>query len=267
VDAYQIADETFVIPSVHPAAGGLLPVNSMIIRGTEPVLVETGAPYYREQWLAQAWGIVDPADVRWIFLSHEDRDHSGNLMEVLEACPNARLVTTAIGTSKLTYEWKLPMDRVVWLNHGESFVAGDRTLVAQRPPLFDTPGTRGLWDATTKTYFSVDAFGTLLHEEVPFVADAPTDVYGEGFDWFNRVNHTWYLFADPTKVDVVVEEIRALGPERIVSAHAPVATEGIDALCDRLEAVYRMPPLPPPGQAELEATLAKLAAGKDDAEG
>ena len=29
-------------------------------------------------------GIVDFADVRWIYLSHDDHDHVGNLAKVLE---------------------------------------------------------------------------------------------------------------------------------------------------------------------------------------
>ena len=41
--------------------------------------------------------VIDPADVRWIWITHPDRDHTGGLWTLLEAAPSARLVTTFIG--------------------------------------------------------------------------------------------------------------------------------------------------------------------------
>jgi hypothetical protein len=65
-----IAADTFLIPNLAPGPDGLLlPVNSMVIRGREPVIVDTGAPVHREQWLEKVFSVVEPEDVRWIFLS------------------------------------------------------------------------------------------------------------------------------------------------------------------------------------------------------
>ena len=38
------------------------------------------------------FSLVDPDEVRWIFLTHDDDDHSGNLMEALDRCKNASVV-------------------------------------------------------------------------------------------------------------------------------------------------------------------------------
>ena len=65
----------------------------MVITGAEPVIVDTGNELSRDEWMEAAFSIVDPADVRWIFLSHDDHDHIGNLTAVLDACPKATLVT------------------------------------------------------------------------------------------------------------------------------------------------------------------------------
>ena len=54
VAPFQVAPETYVIPQVLDAPPiGLVYVNSMVITGREPVLVDTGSPSYREQWLEQ----------------------------------------------------------------------------------------------------------------------------------------------------------------------------------------------------------------------
>ena len=74
----EIAPETFLIQQVQPACGQPLFVyiNSLVIRGQEPVIVDTGTPANRKQWLEDVFSLVEPADVRWIYLSHDDVDHT-----------------------------------------------------------------------------------------------------------------------------------------------------------------------------------------------
>ena len=67
-------------------------INSMVILGSEPVIVDTGTPANRKQWLEDVFSLVEPEDVRWIFLSHDDVDHTGNLDEAMAVCPNANVV-------------------------------------------------------------------------------------------------------------------------------------------------------------------------------
>ena len=61
-------------------------LNSLVIQGPEPVIVDTGAALLREQWAEQVFGLVEPDAVRWIFLSHDDADHTGNLDVDPRAC-------------------------------------------------------------------------------------------------------------------------------------------------------------------------------------
>ena len=147
----KVALDTYVIHQVQPALGQPLFVfiNSMVILGDEPVIVDTGTPANRAQWLEDVFALVEPADVRWIFLSHDDVDHAGNLDEVLTSCPNARLVCNWAMVERHTNCFDFPLDRCHWVMDGETFDAGDRTLVALRPPVFDSPTTRGLFDPVT----------------------------------------------------------------------------------------------------------------------
>lgn len=256
----RVAEETFVLPSSFQVPGlGLIYVNPMVIRAAEPVLVDTGAPVFREEYLEAAFSLVDPKEVRWIFLSHDDRDHSGNIMQLLDLCPNARVVTTFIAVGRLSEEWMLPLSRVVLVNDGESFSVGDRTLVAMRPPFFDAPGTRGLWDASTRLYYAVDSFGAVVPAPCEEVAEVPEEAYQGGFNWFNRANHPWHELTDRTKLDGAVDRIRRLGPKVIVTYHGPTAHNRTAQLCDALSAIASMEPLALPTQADLEKMLSSAA--------
>jgi hypothetical protein len=51
--------------------------------------------------------------VRWVFLTHDD--HAGNLRQVMDACPNATLVTTWFSMGRYgidSEDFWMPFDRV-----------------------------------------------------------------------------------------------------------------------------------------------------------
>ena len=156
----QVAPETWILHSVQEATGAPLFVylNSMVIRGSEPMIIDTSTPANREQFLEDVFGIVEPEDVKWVFLSHDDVDHTGNLEIVMDRCPNATLVSSWAITERHSNAFDFPLDRCRWINDGESWDAGDRTFRAVRPPLYDSPTTRGLFDETTGVYWAVDSF-------------------------------------------------------------------------------------------------------------
>lgn len=67
----KVADDTYLIQQLQEAAIGPLWVylNSLVIKGPEPIIVDTGTPANREQWMQDVFSIVDPGDVKWIYLS------------------------------------------------------------------------------------------------------------------------------------------------------------------------------------------------------
>ena len=90
----KVGPGTYLIQEVQHALGQPLSVyiNSAVIMGSEPVIVDTGSLRNRAGWLEDVFGLVAPEDVRWVFLSHDDADHTGNVAPVMEACPQATLV-------------------------------------------------------------------------------------------------------------------------------------------------------------------------------
>ena len=255
---YRIAPDTWVIPETLPAAPGtVVPVNSMVITGAEPVIVDTGNELSREAWLEAAFSLVDPADVRWVFLSHDDHDHVGNLLPVLDACPGATLVTNWFTVERLQRALPLPLDRMRWVNPGETFDAGDRTLVAVVPPVWDSPTTRGLFDPKSGVYWAVDSFACLLPRHVTDTADVPPDLWRESFLFSNRVGAPWHALLDLDKFDRHVDTVASLGMTTVASAHATTLHgEHLEEAFRLIRQVARMDPAPVPGQDDLDAIRA-----------
>ncbi|MDP8992823.1 MAG: MBL fold metallo-hydrolase [Actinomycetota bacterium] len=255
---YRVAPDTWVIPETVPAAPGtVVPVNSMVITGAEPVIVDTGNELSRRQWLDAAFSLVDPADVRWVFLSHDDHDHVGNLQPVLEACPHATLVTNWFTVERLERALALPRHRMRWVNPGETFDAGDRTLVAHVPPLWDSPTTRGLFDPTTGVFWAVDSFACLLPGHLTETDDAPEDLWRESLLFVAGALAPWHTLLDRAKFDRHVDAVVALGIGTVASAHAATLRgERLDEAFRLVRQVASMGPVSLPGQAELDAMLA-----------
>lgn len=254
-DPYAVAGDVHVLPSSEGAPGyGVLPVNAYLIGVDDPVLVDTGLPSERDDFLECLWSLVDADRLRWVFLTHEDPDHAGNLMAVLEAATNARLVTNYVTVGKLLEgEPSLPLDRVVVVNPGHAFPGTERGLRVVRPPVYDAPGTIGLHDPVTGVVLTVDAFGAYLPELVGDLGDIPEADALAGFEDFNRANHPWVATADMAKFDMALTELRRLEPTLLLSSHGVPARGRTGALLDAMERLPGMKPYEPPDQDQFEA--------------
>jgi flavorubredoxin len=265
VEPYEVAEDTFVIGQLHQPPGAPVGIylNSIVIRGEQPAIVDTGTYFNRDQWLEDAFSLVDPVEVRWVYLSHDDHDHVGNLRPVLDAAPNATLVTTWFMVERLSADFELPIERMRWLNDGESIDAGDRRLTAVRPPLFDSPTTRGLFDDRTGFYWAVDSFASVLPNPAVEAADVDRGEWTEGFA-VNRMNSPWHQWLDHRKFGRHVDRVQGLGASAIASAHGPALHgEMIDEAFRLIREVPHLEAPPLPGQADLDAIVASLAPPKE----
>ena len=260
---HRIAADTWLIPNVVPAGpGSYLAVNSMLIRGSEPIVVDTGAPIHRDHWFEQVFSLVEPEDVRWVFLSHDDGDHIGNLRELLELCPNATLIVNFFITERVALERPLPIHRMRWIGPNESFDVGDRRLHTVLPPIFDGPTTRGLYDESTAVLWTVDSFAALLPGAAFDVSDVPRDMYDETFRLFNSLVSPWHQWLDPVRYRAHTESVEALGLLAVASAHGPVLSgSAIPDAFERVRAMAGQPIVPPPGQPLLDEMIAMALAG------
>jgi flavorubredoxin len=231
-------------------------VNAMVIAGEQPVLVDTGAPATRDEYWAQVEAVVDPVGVRWIFVSHEDVDHHGNLDEALARCPDAVVVASWLLAQRVAPGGPLPLERCRWVNDGDTIDVGDRTLLAVRPPAYDSPTTRGLFDPTTGVDWASDCFGTPVPHEVDEVCELDDDTWIEGFTSFHALLSPWIADIDPIRWRQAVGRIASLGATTIASAHGPVIRGSMVARALDLAFGLAGMPLPAqPGQAELDAIL------------
>jgi flavorubredoxin len=240
-------------------------INTMVITGDEPVIVDTGVAVTRDAWMEHTFSLVDPEDVRWVFLSHDDGDHTGNLMPVLEACPNATLITNWFTVERMGGDVMLPLHRMQWVNDGDRF-GDDDQFVAVLPPNFDSPTTRGLFDVRTKVYWAADSFALPIPFEVESVRDLPPGFFREAFLEAQRMVSPWHQWLDPKKFSQHLSRVAALGMETVASCHGqPLHGDQIDSAFELLHELPFHQPVQWPGAAELDLLIKTIASLTADA--
>jgi flavorubredoxin len=259
---HQVVQDIEVIPAYFPIPTmGFLAVNAFVIKAQEPVLVDTGMGIESEEFMKALESIIDPQDLRWVWLTHDDADHTGNIQKVLEAAPSARLAANSLAVLRMSSAWPVPMHRVYWLNSGDSIRVGDRKLTAIRPPLFDNPTTIGIYDNKSKAFFSADCFGAIVPSPAQNADDVPEGDLAQGVISWASADSPWVHMVEPGVSSKALDRIRQLAPKIILSAHLPPAQGKTEQLLELLARVHASAPFVAPNQTALEQILAKTRGG------
>ena len=127
----EIAPDTFLIHN-HEGEGEApvsVALNTVLIRAAEPVVVDTGMKENRDDYFEDLFSLVEPEDIRWVFISHDDVDHTGNLNMLMDVAPNATLLVNWFMATRMGASLEVSPTRQRWIGDGDSFSAGDRALL------------------------------------------------------------------------------------------------------------------------------------------
>ena len=241
---------------------GSLAINAFVLHGTEPLLVDTGTVAGCDEFMTTLESVMDPQELRWIWLTHTDFDHIGSLAALLDLNPRVRVITSFVGVGIMGLSSNpLPMDRVHLVNPGQTVTVGDRSLTAVRPPVFDNPITTGFVDDHTGALFSSDCFGGLLPSVPEKAADLDVETLVSGQVRWATVDSSWVHDVDRGVYAAKLRQFRSLEPSAVYSSHLPPAPGSMfDLFIDSLAQVPDAPRFEGPDQAALELMLAGMVA-------
>jgi hypothetical protein len=225
-----LGDDITVLPADLPVPGlGRLAVNAFVFDGAEPLLVDTGLAALQDRFIDTLSSLCEPSALRWIWISHMDPDHTGNLAALLAAAPQATVLSSFLGCGKMQLAG-LPVERVQVVEADVPVVLGDRDLLPLRPPYYDAPETLGFIDRASASLFVADAFGAVLPGLTPTVEPIPPSLLRDGLAAWSALDAPWL---GDVRSDVLQRRLDALQQRRarrLLSSHLPSAAS-IEALC------------------------------------
>ncbi|MBE6907227.1 MAG: FprA family A-type flavoprotein [Ruminococcaceae bacterium] len=209
--------------------------NSFLVKGTEKnVLIETCHKTFFKHYLNNIREVIDPADIDYIVLNHNEPDHSGGLAQLLEYTPNATIIASQAGSIYLKNITNRADLKMQVAKNGDLLDIGGRTLRFINAPFLHWPDSMFTWVEEEKTLFSCDFLGT--HYCEPYLFDYNL-AYPEKF----KVAFKGYydaIFA-PFKPYVLagLEKIKDLPIEFVCNSHGPIITKG--CMLDYVQEKYR----------------------------
>lgn len=261
-ETLHISSSLCALRSHVPIPGiGLLPVHAYVLKSGSPVLIDTGLRADSDAFLEALGTVIDPRDLRWIWLTHTDQDHVGSLLRLLDEAPRARLVSNFLGAGKLGLFASIPPERLHLLDPGQSIDAGDRRLTAVTPPLYDAPETMGLHDEKSGTFFSSDCFGAPLESPVDRADAIAHEALRERQVLWATIDTPWIRHTSDDWLTGVQQEFRRIAPTAILSSHLPPASSSLtESFLESLAAARNASPFPGTAPSAFEEARAAAVA-------
>ena len=188
--------------------------NAYLVKGQRSTALIDGAdPALQEEFLEHLRH-VDRID--YVISQHSEQDHSGAIPLVLERFPNAKLVCSKKAKDLLMTHLKVPEDRLLPVEDGQTLSLGDKTLQFVYTPWVHWPETMCTYIPEDRCLFSCDFFGSHLATTDLYVTD-PARVYEAAKRYYAEI-----MMPFRSVITKNLEKIAALDFDIIAPSHGPV---------------------------------------------
>ena len=157
--------------------------NSYVIQADRTALIDTSHAKFRELYLQTLAGIIDPATIDYLVISHTEPDHSGLVADILQLAPQVTVVGSKVALQFLDNLVHQPYERLVVKTGDTLDLGGGHVLEFLNAPNLHWPDTMFTYDRQTQVLYTCDAFG--LH----YCSDA---VYDEDLKAIEPDFHFYY---------------------------------------------------------------------------
>lgn len=199
--------------------------NAYLVRGEKTALIETVHPRYYDEYIENLRSVIDPSQIDYVIMNHNEPDHSGSLARLFEAAPQIQVLTSPAGSiylKSITNKTGLPVHVV---KDGETLDLGaGRVLRFVMAPFLHWPDSMFTWLESEKIAFTCDFLGS--HYCEPRMFDCHV-TYEERYE---KAFHEYFdAIFGPFKpyVRKGLEKLGALGADTVCTSHGPILQRGV----------------------------------------
>ena len=188
--------------------------NAYLIEGNEKTaLLDTVDPSMKNELTAQLQKVKK---VDYVIAHHAEQDHSGSIPSVLDCFPQAKVVTSSKGKGMIVDLLRIPPDRIMTVEEGDTISLGGKTLEFISTPWVHWPETMVTYLREDRILFSCDFFGSHLATTDLFVKDR-AQVYEAAKRYYAEIMMPFRRIIQKNLAKVKTHRI-----DKIAPSHGPI---------------------------------------------
>jgi len=200
--------------------------NAYLIMDEKVTLVDTVAPNFTGELLDRIRTIIDPAKIDYIICQHVEPDHSTAYVAMLDAAPNAKIITSEKGAEFIKENYPGVEFPIEIVDEGTSLSLGKRSLTFVKIPMVHWPETMISYMPEEKLVFSNDAFGMQIASPYRFADQID--------DWYEplRAYYSYIVRFNAKAVLNAFKKVEGVPIEIICPSHGPIWRKNINQITE-----------------------------------
>lgn len=145
--------------------------NSFLIQSEKTALVDTSHEKFRQLYLDTLLGLIDPAKLDYLIVSHTEPDHSGLVKDILTLANQVTVVGSKVAIKFLEDWLHIPFKQQIVKNGDRLDLGNGQVLEFVIAPNLHWPDTIFTYDTKTQILYTCDAFGMHYCDDHTFDED------------------------------------------------------------------------------------------------
>ena len=205
--------------NVYPIPNGVS-YNAYLLLDEKTVLLDTVDRSIADLFFENVAHVLNGRKLDYVIVNHMEPDHCAVLQDLVLRYPEVKIVCNAKTVTMIRNFFTFDIDsRAVIVKEMDTLCTGRHTFAFVMAPMVHWPEAMVSYDATTKTLFSADAFGTFGALNGNLYAD--------------EVNYTNIVGKYGTQVQALLKKAAAIEIETICPLHGPVWRKDIAWFLDK----------------------------------
>ena len=186
--------------------------NSYIIIDEKIAVMDSVDARFSREWLSNLERALSGKQPDYLIVHHMEPDHSGSILQFMEAYPNATIVTNNKGAAMMMNFFGTNFDeRCLLVKNGDELSLGSQSLTFIFAPMVHWPEVMMSYNNDTKTLYSADAFGKF--------GALDTDE-----EWAHEARRYYFGIVAPygKQVQALLKKVAAFDIKAICPLHGPM---------------------------------------------